>query len=109
MNARKAISFDTTLSAALLLAILILAPGLSMRMEGAATSYAYDALNRLTHVTYADGSFIAYTYDPAGNRLVQSTTGAAAVITNAATNVASFSATLNGSVNPNGATTTVYF
>src|SRR5207253_1690023 len=29
--------------------------------------------------------------------------------TSPATNVASFSATLNGSVNPNGATTTVYF
>jgi N-acetylneuraminic acid mutarotase len=32
-----------------------------------------------------------------------------AVTTNAATNVASFSATLNGSVNPRGSTTTVYF
>jgi len=32
-----------------------------------------------------------------------------AVTTNAATNVASFSATLNGSLNPRGATTTVYF
>jgi hypothetical protein len=31
------------------------------------------------------------------------------VTTNAATNVASFSATLNGSVNPGGSTTTVYF
>jgi trimeric autotransporter adhesin len=31
------------------------------------------------------------------------------VTTNPATNVASFSATLNGSVNPHGATTTVYF
>ena len=31
------------------------------------------------------------------------------VTTNAATNVASFSATLNGSVNPNGLTTTVHF
>ena len=32
-----------------------------------------------------------------------------AVTTNAATNVASFSATLNGSLNPRGSTTTVYF
>jgi len=32
-----------------------------------------------------------------------------AVTTNPATNVASFSATLNGSLNPNGSTTTVYF
>jgi len=31
-------------------------------------SYQYDALHRLTGVTYPDGSVIAYTYDPAGNR-----------------------------------------
>ena len=36
-------------------------------------------------------------------------TGTAVVTTNPATNVASFSATLNGSVNPHGLTTTVYF
>jgi hypothetical protein len=34
---------------------------------------------------------------------------AAAITTNPATNVASFSATLNGSVNPHGSSTTVYF
>jgi len=38
-----------------------------------------------------------------------SATGAPVVITNAATNVASSSATLNGSVDPHGLTTTVYF
>jgi YD repeat-containing protein len=31
-------------------------------------SYQYDALHRLTGVTYPDGSVIAYIYDPAGNR-----------------------------------------
>jgi len=36
-------------------------------------------------------------------------TGAPAVVASAATNVASFSATLNGSVDPHGLTTTVYF
>jgi YD repeat-containing protein len=35
-----------------------------------ATTYTYDALNRRTGVTYADGSTTAYTYD-AGNRLTQ--------------------------------------
>ena len=33
----------------------------------AATSYAYDELNRLTKVTYDDGRSISYVYDAAGN------------------------------------------
>jgi YD repeat-containing protein len=36
---------------------------------GATISYEYDRLNRLTSVTYGDGTRIAYTYDGAGNRL----------------------------------------
>ncbi|HJW38544.1 MAG TPA: NF038122 family metalloprotease [Candidatus Udaeobacter sp.] len=36
-------------------------------------------------------------------------TGAPVVVTNLATNIASYSATLNGSVDPHGLTTTVYF
>jgi len=31
-------------------------------------SYQYDALHRLTQVSYPDGTQIAYSYDPAGNR-----------------------------------------
>ncbi len=31
-------------------------------------SYEYDALHRLTQVSYPDGTGIAYSYDPAGNR-----------------------------------------
>src|SRR5260370_40764507 len=38
-----------------------------------------------------------------------SATGPPVVTTNPATNIASFSATLNGSLNPNGLPTTVYF
>src|SRR5260370_606157 len=38
-----------------------------------------------------------------------SATGPPVVTTNPATNITSFSATLNGSLNPNGLTTTVYF
>jgi len=44
----------------------------------AAIQYSYDSLNRLTSVTYPDGTTIAYTYDSAGNRLSQ-------VITNTST------------------------
>ena len=34
----------------------------------AATTYTYDALGRLTSVTYSNGKTITYTYDAAGNR-----------------------------------------
>src|SRR5947207_5286069 len=43
------------------------------------------------------------------NAVTLSATGPAVVITNPATLIASFSATLNGSVDPHGLTTTVYF
>ena len=42
--------------------------------EGAkTTNYTYDKLNRLTRADYSDGTFEAYTYDAAGNRLTQQT------------------------------------
>lgn len=37
-------------------------------------TYHYDAYGRLVSVTYADGSSITYTYDPAGNRTVLTAT-----------------------------------
>jgi YD repeat-containing protein len=42
-----------------------------MPLQGncATISYEYDRLNRLTSVTYGDGTRIAYAYDAAGNRL----------------------------------------
>jgi YD repeat-containing protein len=39
-----------------------------------AIDYAYDELNRLTSVTYDDGTTIAYSYDAAGNRLTRTVT-----------------------------------
>jgi RHS repeat-associated protein len=42
--------------------------------DGAET-YAFDALGRLTHVAYADGSDVTYAYDPAGNRTRRTTDG----------------------------------
>jgi hypothetical protein len=57
-----------------------------------------------TLVASADGRWLALETDSAV-RLFQ----VRSVVTNAATNVASFSATLNGAVDPNGLTTSVYF
>ncbi len=37
--------------------------------HGATITYQYDRINRLTSVTYGDGTRIAYAYDGAGNRL----------------------------------------
>jgi len=47
------------------LALLLLAPA---GLLAAVINYEYDDLNRLTSVSYPDGSTIAYQYDPAGNR-----------------------------------------
>ena len=38
------------------------------------TDYAYDALDRLTRVTYADGATVAYSYAANGNRLTETGT-----------------------------------
>ena len=38
-------------------------------------SYTYDALGRLTSVTYSGGTVITYSYDAAGNRTVVTTGG----------------------------------
>jgi len=48
--------------------------------KGQATNYSYDALGRLTQITYADASTINYTYD-AGNRLRQITDSLSGTIT----------------------------
>src|ERR1700720_15910 len=117
----EAIVLKTKLRVVLLLAAMVLLSGFFMRVDGAATSYTYDSLNRLTQTTYSDGTVITYTYDAAGNRLGQSVTSVPTptptpaptapptATTEAPSNVTSTSATLHGTVNPNGLSTIVDF
>lgn len=42
--------------------------------------YEYDALNRLTQVTYGNGVTVSYTYDALGNRLSKKVTGSLVAI-----------------------------
>ncbi len=57
----------TLLLAAVLGLTAVVSPGETLQ-------YTYDAMQRLTRVTYGDGTAIDYTYDNAGNRLTQSVT-----------------------------------
>ena len=76
---------------------------------GATVTYTYDNLNRLTKAAYDNGTTEEFSYDAAGNRLTYKVTGPVEADTNSATNVTLTSATLNGTVNPNGLETTYYF
>ena len=53
-----------------LAAALLAAPALA-----GSVSYAYDTLGRLTTASYSNGVVITYSYDAAGNRSSQITTG----------------------------------
>jgi len=67
---------DNLLRAAL--ALLLLPP---LGLHADTVSYSYDALHRLTQVSYGDGTTIAYTYDPAGNRTQKIVTAASVIDT----------------------------
>lgn len=72
------------------------------------TNYTYDNLNRLTSVTYANGTTVNYTYDALGNRLTKTVTGSvqlATVITSDVTQLGSTTATCGGNVTYDGETT----
>lgn len=44
------------------------------------TRYSYDNLNRLTRVTYANGSIVSYNYDANGNRISEIITGVTGIM-----------------------------
>ena len=53
----------------------------SAALANSTTSYGYDALGRLSSVTYVNGSStytVTYTYDAAGNRTAMTATGSPA-------------------------------
>ena len=55
----------------LLLSALVL---LAVALAADTVNYKYDDADRLTSVSYADGTVIAYTYDNAGNMLARTVT-----------------------------------
>ncbi|MGE5416831.1 MAG: Ig-like domain-containing protein [Acidobacteriota bacterium] len=65
-------------------------------LPAAADIYTYDDLNRLTSVTYDDGSKITYTYDAAGNILSITNTGVTKPVTGIALNVQELNLTVGG-------------
>jgi outer membrane protein assembly factor BamB len=87
-------------------------PGYQNRNVGNVISHSVTGLNASTTYRYRVRAYNGG--GPSGNSNVinvttLSATGPPVVITNPATLIASFSATLNGLVNPHGLTTTVYF
>lgn len=58
--------------------LVVIGAALSVFIAGMAVAdtYKYDALGRLTNVTYNDGSSITYAYDAAGNRTTLTQTAA---------------------------------
>jgi YD repeat-containing protein len=46
----------------------------SFATNASGINYTYDALGRLTAITYDNGTVVFYTYDAAGNRVTQGVT-----------------------------------
>ena len=91
----------------------LLSPNISCSAQ---SSHTYDNLNRLVQTIYTEGAqvtTVTYTYDNVGNmtnfNVTSNTTPGPAATTGSASSVTPTSATLNGTVNPNGASTTVVF
>jgi YD repeat-containing protein len=59
-------------SAALVVGVIWVVLATAMRAQ--TLQYDYDSMQRLTRVTYSDGTTVEYVYDNLGNRLMQTTT-----------------------------------
>ena len=63
-------------AAALLAALaIVLAATVATPAQAGTATYTYDALGRVTKVSYSNGTVITYTYDAAGNRIQAVTRG----------------------------------
>ena len=61
-----------------LLTIILLACAVGAAAQ--TTRYSYDNLNRLTRVTYANGTIVSYNYDANGNRISEIITGGTGIM-----------------------------
>ncbi|HLH54565.1 MAG TPA: CARDB domain-containing protein [Verrucomicrobiae bacterium] len=86
----------------LVLALVYLALVSGLRAQ--TLQYSYDSMQRLTRVTYGDGTTVDYVYDNLGNRLLKTTTLATAP-SNGVPNAVSNPGISNGAVNVNAAPT----
>lgn len=57
---------------------LLFACGLASTAQAETVTYTYDLQGRLTTALYDNGTCIAYSYDPSGNRISQTTTNMSA-------------------------------
>jgi YD repeat-containing protein len=60
------------ISIVLILYILLVSVATAVHASG--INYTYDALGRLTSITYDNGTVLFYTYDAVGNRVTQGVT-----------------------------------
>lgn len=85
----------------------------TIHAENITINYTYDNVGHLNEANLSNNININYNYDAAGNIISIKKEGSEnlppTVATEAASLITSTSATLNGTVNPNGAATTCYF
>lgn len=75
MSGKQIVKRTPTVGAGIRLMAVAAMLGLALPALAGAVSYTYDTLGRLKTATYSNGVVVTYTYDAAGNRVSQVTTG----------------------------------